>query len=110
MILALLLLFGNAVKPTNTDIRYVDAIEVNHYCPEDGPGFSQVIFRRWSPDYRRLDICFWRLGQELRKVGPYWEYQDHTMKVRSRTLFVTETKYDVEARERKLLPPGARVK
>jgi hypothetical protein len=58
----LVILLGGASSKSKGTTETVDLIELNHYAGS----FDQVIFYRWSPDYRRYDVIAWMLTEGRR--------------------------------------------
>ena len=76
----------------------VDLIEVNHHHDELGRHcYDQAILRRWSPDYRRYEVCGWKLLERLdayptRSNGFYrasWISRDYNVSVTSELMIET---------------------
>lgn len=68
IVLALLVAAPRTACPKNPfgildkRVAHCDLMELNHVYGQDGEhDFDQVIFYRWSPDYRRHDILEWWL-------------------------------------------------
>jgi hypothetical protein len=64
----LLILLGGASSKSEGYTETVDLIELNHYAES----FNQVIFYRWSPDYRRYDVVAWIIAE-----GNRYPTRDH---------------------------------
>lgn len=117
ILLAAILLFANgntnAGGTAPTDFQEVDLIELNHRYLDDGRHqFDQLIFWKWSPNYRRYDAVGWVLfdynaGMDAypSKIGDYWRCRfDHytgRRTVRARLFRETITNRDPECDSQK---------
>ncbi len=73
-LLAIAVILGSgAGRPVRNDFHEVDLIELNHkYDEETGRHqFDQVIFWRWSPQFRRYDAAGWIIVSEKAGLGGY---------------------------------------
>lgn len=73
ILLAIALGSGQGIQPP----QRCDLIEVNTVLTDEGKeAYTQVIFREWSPDYRRHHIMGWMIPRGLSefpvKVGHKW--------------------------------------
>jgi hypothetical protein len=93
--------------------QQVDLIELNHCLSDCGTElFTQVIFREWSPEYRRHDVVAWSIPSSLdempRLVGGAYEVRvkkSHCrpIVVKSAKFIETTTIGDPERLEKRLL-------
>jgi hypothetical protein len=100
----------------------VDLIELNHYYDERGENaYDQIIFYRWSPDYRRYDVMAWLLADAMNKLPAKdfnreeyvvrWEdkgYQVHRV-IRSKAFRETWSNQDPERAHKKLMDESLRI-
>ncbi len=105
------------IIPLEPQIATVERIEINYCYRENGDRrFIQVVY--WNPDghvreWHMLGCC-----KLIRRVRGREEYpytlirrcNDKTQVIRCRRIVITETEYDPEERDRRLLPVERRVK
>ena len=110
--LAILAILGSGSRQA-VPSQQVDLIELNHCLSDCGTElFTQVIFRKWSPDYRRHDVVAWSIPGSLdempRLVGGVYEVRvkkSHCrpVVVRAAKFIETTTIGDPERLEKRLL-------
>lgn len=87
-----------------------DLIEVNHYRPESGNGFDQLIVWDWSPEYYRWHAQQWLIVKNWDRIGGVVSGDGDGVKVRlsSRLFRETWTIHDPERENQKLFPINER--
>lgn len=61
---------ADSARGRDAVVETVDLIELNHYIDH----FDQVIFCRWSPDYRRYDVMAWVITDQSNPRRPTRDY------------------------------------
>lgn len=89
-----------------------DMIEINHYMPDSGDGFKQVIAWDWSPDYRRWHAQQWLILTEWSRRGDVVSCAGDGVELRIRSSLFRETwtQHDPERENQKFFPCGERRK
>ena len=109
--IALVLIVGSGWGIAAPPQRY-DLIEVNSVYQEDGKlAYKQVLFRDWSPDYRRYHTHAWMIPREINefpaKTGQKWvvkwTFGQISFHVEAKMYRETETLGDPERYERRFL-------
>ena len=100
--LALLLSLGNLPASGGS----CDLIEINHYRPECGGGFDQIIAWDWSPEYRRWHAQQWVIVRDWQRAGRVvsGEGDGASVRVSARLFRETWTQHDPERENQKLFP------
>lgn len=89
---------------------YCDMIEINHYMPDSGDGFTQVIAWDWSPEYRRFHTQQWLILTDWSRRGNVviCDGDDVKLRIRSRLFRETWTSVDPERENQQLFPINER--
>ena len=87
-----------------------DLVEINHYMPECGNGFVQLIAWDWSPDYCRWHAQQWLIVRDWQRVGVVviGEGDGTSVRVSARLFRETWTQHDPERENQKLFPINER--
>jgi len=104
--LALVLSLGTLPKVDGS----CDLIEINHYQPDDGSGFTQLIAWDWSPEYCRWHAQQWLIVLNWQRVGVVVSGSGDGTRVRlsSRLFRETWTVVDPERENQVLFPTNER--
>lgn len=70
---------------------HCDMVEINHYVPDGGNGFVQVIAWDWSPDYRRWHAQQWLILADWSRRGDVVSCTGDGVDVRIRSQLFRET-------------------
>ena len=95
----------------NTDGR-CDLVEVNHYAPDGGNGFTQVIAWDWCPQYNRWHCQQWAIVEDWSRAGGVVRFVGDGVErtIGSRLFRETWTATDPERENQRLFPTDLRRK
>jgi hypothetical protein len=106
--LSLALLLSLGALPTSGGS--CDLIEINHYMPECGNGFTQLIAWDWCPQYHRWHAQQWLIVRDWQRAGRVvsCEGDGTSVRVSARLFRETWAKDDPERENQKLFPINER--
>lgn len=101
----------SASSTLSTDGR-CDLVEVNHYAPDGGNGFVQVIAWDWCPQHHRWHVQQWAIVEDWERAGNVVTFSSDGVQVEigSRLFRETWTQTDPERENQKFFPVDLRRK